>query len=318
MSALLFGKAFKTLVGNAGRKLVLLKLADNCNDQGECWPSYQHIADQCEMSRRSVITHINKLSEMGFVEVCSRSTSKGSSSNKYRLNLPSENIAPLVNADSKGGEMVSPLPSETDSPLEFTGGEGGEIDSPPSENDSLPSATVSPPSEIVSPGGSEMVSPRTYHSLEPTNEPPNESIGDGVVIESVPEQRSANANNESEHSVFLSDLNLPTAGDLKNQRRFPMHFEWMPTAAFKDRCRMAGVLFTELSQEEQDNCLGEFRSYWEGRADQNTQSGWEHKLMNQVKRLLISKANNPAGELTAAQTRANVTATVMDVNNTEW
>jgi hypothetical protein len=40
--------------------------------------------------------------------------------------------------------------------------------------------------------------------------------------------------------------------------------------------------------------------------------------MNQVKRLLISKANNPAGELTAAQTRANVSASVMDVKNTDW
>ncbi len=314
MSAFLFGKAFKLKVGNSCRKLVLLKLADNCNDQGECWPSYQHIADQCEMSRRSVITHINKLSEMGFVEVCSRSTSKGSSSNKYRLNLPSENIAPLVNADSKGGEMVSPPPSEADSPLEVTGVEGGEIGSPPSENDSLPSATVSPPSEIVSPGGGEMVSPRTYHSLEPTNEP----VDDGVVIESVPEQHSASDNSVSEHPVFLSDLDLVPAADLKNQRRFPMHFQWMPTAAFKDRCRGAGVLLTELSQEEQDNCLGEFRSYWEGRADQNTQSLWEHKLMNQVKRLLISKANNPAGELNPAQTRANVSASVMDVNNTDW
>ncbi|MFS1524472.1 helix-turn-helix domain-containing protein, partial [Microbulbifer sp. 2304DJ12-6] len=48
-------KAMKVKVGNPLRKLVLLKLADNANDQGECWPSYQHVADQCEISRRSAM-----------------------------------------------------------------------------------------------------------------------------------------------------------------------------------------------------------------------------------------------------------------------
>ncbi|WP_409365500.1 helix-turn-helix domain-containing protein [Klebsiella pneumoniae] len=40
-------------VGNPARKLVLLKLADNANDDGICFPSYQYIADKCEMSKRS-------------------------------------------------------------------------------------------------------------------------------------------------------------------------------------------------------------------------------------------------------------------------
>ena len=60
MSMTLMVKALKTKVGNPLRKLVLLKLADNANDQGECWPSYQCIADQCEMSKRSVMIHIAK------------------------------------------------------------------------------------------------------------------------------------------------------------------------------------------------------------------------------------------------------------------
>ena len=68
MSMTLMVKALKTKVGNPLRKLVLLKLADNANDQGECWPSYQYIADQCEMSKRSVMLHINKLIEDGFLK----------------------------------------------------------------------------------------------------------------------------------------------------------------------------------------------------------------------------------------------------------
>ena len=61
MSMALMAKVMGMKVGNPLKKLVLIKLADNASDSGECWPSYQHIADQCEISRRSVIGHINEL-----------------------------------------------------------------------------------------------------------------------------------------------------------------------------------------------------------------------------------------------------------------
>lgn len=38
MSMELMVKAMKIRVGNPLRKLVLIKLADNASDQGECWP----------------------------------------------------------------------------------------------------------------------------------------------------------------------------------------------------------------------------------------------------------------------------------------
>lgn len=46
---------------------MLLKLADNANDDGICFPSYQYIADKCEMTRRSAISHIEYLIKMGLV-----------------------------------------------------------------------------------------------------------------------------------------------------------------------------------------------------------------------------------------------------------
>ncbi|QLO91463.1 helix-turn-helix domain-containing protein [Enterobacter sp. RHBSTW-00975] len=63
----LMAKAMGVKVGNSLRKLVLIKLADNANDKGECWPSYQHIADQCECSRTAVRNHIDALEEMGLI-----------------------------------------------------------------------------------------------------------------------------------------------------------------------------------------------------------------------------------------------------------
>ncbi|QXH68591.1 helix-turn-helix domain-containing protein [Pseudomonas asgharzadehiana] len=87
MSMDLMVKAMKTKVGNPLRKLVLVKLADNASDQGECWPSYQHIADQCEIDRSTVRRHIRKLAEQGLLRVENRDGPKGNSSNLYFLTL---------------------------------------------------------------------------------------------------------------------------------------------------------------------------------------------------------------------------------------
>ena len=108
---LLTAQAMKLKVGNPTRKLVLLKLADNANDKGECFPSYQHIADHCEVSRRSVISHIDALIKMGLVEKKSRKNQDGSSSNLYILHLEkgSENISPPSERVSPPSENISPI-----------------------------------------------------------------------------------------------------------------------------------------------------------------------------------------------------------------
>jgi len=80
-------KAMKTKVGNPLRKLVLIKLADNANDVGECWPSYQHIADQCEIDRSTVRRHIKHLEEQHLLKIENRDGPKGNSSNLYLLTL---------------------------------------------------------------------------------------------------------------------------------------------------------------------------------------------------------------------------------------
>ena len=87
MSMELMIKAMKTKVGNPLRKLVLVKLADNASDQGECWPSYQHIADQCEIDRSTVRKHIKQLQTQGLLRIENREGPKGNSSNLYFLTL---------------------------------------------------------------------------------------------------------------------------------------------------------------------------------------------------------------------------------------
>lgn len=145
-------RVMKLKVGNPLRKLVLLKLADNASDKGECWPSYQHIAEHCEITRRSVMNHISALCQCGFLRKEFRKGMNGNASNVYYLTPENGDISRL-----KDSETDSP-PSEGDSP------DGSEPYSPASETDS-------PPSAPDSPRGSEPDSPRISHSFEPVKEP---------------------------------------------------------------------------------------------------------------------------------------------------
>jgi DNA-binding MarR family transcriptional regulator len=78
-------------VGSHTDKLVLLALADNANDQGECYPSLTMIAEKCEMSRRTVAYSISRLSTAGHV---SKKTAPGRNT-VYLVHPTSANGAPV-------------------------------------------------------------------------------------------------------------------------------------------------------------------------------------------------------------------------------
>jgi hypothetical protein len=87
MSIELMTKAFKARVGNQTRKLVLIKLADNADDKGRCFPSYQSIADACEVSRQSVITHVKAMQELGLLSIQKRFVDGENSSNIFTISI---------------------------------------------------------------------------------------------------------------------------------------------------------------------------------------------------------------------------------------
>ncbi|BEM57271.1 hypothetical protein SME22J_11320 [Serratia marcescens] len=119
MSMELMVRAMKIKVGNPLRKLVLLKLADNANDQGECWPAVQYIAEQCEISKRSAQNHIQQLVKDGLVRIEERKAENGlNRSNIYHLVLGGygANAAPYganpapMGASAAGGEGAGAAP----------------------------------------------------------------------------------------------------------------------------------------------------------------------------------------------------------------
>ncbi|MEZ8278565.1 helix-turn-helix domain-containing protein [Vibrio cyclitrophicus] len=78
--------------GSPISKLVLLKLADNADARGVCFPSLNYLAQYCEVSVRTVKRHVNELEKQGFVKRIKRFDDSGRQrSNLYQLRLPSGN-----------------------------------------------------------------------------------------------------------------------------------------------------------------------------------------------------------------------------------
>ena len=67
MSIAIMTEVWKSVIPT-GPKMVLLSLADNANDMGECYPSVRSIAAKCSMSERAVQGHVLTLEKMGVVE----------------------------------------------------------------------------------------------------------------------------------------------------------------------------------------------------------------------------------------------------------
>ena len=87
--------AFRQKVGDAGAKLVLIKLADQANDRGECWPSQRTLADECEMSPRTVQRKLELLYALKLVASEQRTRENGSASTLlYKLTPVRQSDAP--------------------------------------------------------------------------------------------------------------------------------------------------------------------------------------------------------------------------------
>ncbi|MET3816933.1 helix-turn-helix domain-containing protein [Pantoea sp. UYEF8] len=216
MSVTLMTKAMSIKVGNPIRKLVLIKLADNANDKGECWPSYQHIADQCEIGRSTVKSHIKELENMGLVRREFRKNGVLNQSNLFHITLdkPVEVVSKVDSvreerretsgadsdrggsgADRGVGQHLPGVGQElTGVGQELTGGEAG-----------------------AARGGGAGADPITSHSFEPVKEPKNITpVADATNAECVPRSRYAFEGNivKLNHADFASWQKLYANVDL--------------------------------------------------------------------------------------------------------
>ena len=120
MSMNLTAQAMQIKVGNPIRKLVLLKLADQANDKGECWPSYSSIAEAAECSKRAAMTHIEWLAAHGFLRIEKRKISGNQNlSNIYHLTLQKGSVPSEPDAPG-GSESGAPKPVNNNQSMNHT------------------------------------------------------------------------------------------------------------------------------------------------------------------------------------------------------
>ncbi|PJC86294.1 hypothetical protein CSW98_08735 [Vibrio sp. HA2012] len=106
--------------GSPISKLILLKLADNADSRGVCFPSCDYLARYCEISLRTVKSHIKTLEKDGFITRINRFDNRGRQrSNLYQLRIPENcHVEPCYSCT---GEDAAAAPAEDDRAAHITG-----------------------------------------------------------------------------------------------------------------------------------------------------------------------------------------------------
>jgi hypothetical protein len=168
-----------------------------------------------------------------------------------------------------------------------------------------PSAKSAPPEESTPPRGAEFTPPSANSTPPPSAE---SAPGISHSFEPVIKEESA--------LPVIAPSNL-FAIDTSIVNKFSMTEDWQPTEKFTGQCKFRGVNLNAFSPDDQEDLINEFRSYWMTRSDQLNQAGWEHKLIANLKSNQDRKSprNNPHS---AQSKRANISAAIMDIGDTNW
>ena len=67
MSGRVVGWAYRQKTGSPTAKAVLVKIAENANEEGEAWPSIDRMVRETELSRRTVLLKLRELEELGLI-----------------------------------------------------------------------------------------------------------------------------------------------------------------------------------------------------------------------------------------------------------
>ena len=103
--------ALRQRTGSSTRKLILLRLADQANDDGKCWPGKESISWHCECSKQTVRRALRDLERDGFIKTTRPSESKRRT-NLYWLQIDggTDCTPPGVTEYPPGGSQSTPNP----------------------------------------------------------------------------------------------------------------------------------------------------------------------------------------------------------------
>lgn len=119
--------ALRLKVGSPTLKTVLIAVANYADENGKCWPSTKRLAEDTELTKRSILTALKGLEEKGLIRRTERRREDGSRASDIieliennggeKAALGGEGVSPrgeraapgVVNVVQGGGEGVSPL-----------------------------------------------------------------------------------------------------------------------------------------------------------------------------------------------------------------
>lgn len=104
--------ALSQTTGSPTKKLVLLRLADQANDRGFCWPGKDSIARHCEVHKKTVQKALQELHQQGLIRIEHRKDDDGivNLTSRYWLQIG------VGAQDSQGGSQDSQGVGAQDSP----------------------------------------------------------------------------------------------------------------------------------------------------------------------------------------------------------
>ncbi len=151
MSIKIMTMVFSAKVGSATRKLILLKLADNADDSGRCWPSQKYLTEACEISERSLRDHLKRLEEDGFITAIPKHENGMRVGTEYTINIDALQ-------ETKHARQILPVDRQI--------------------SPSLPAESAATPRQNLPPN--RHIEPSENHHIPPTSWPPQG--GDGRAL----------------------------------------------------------------------------------------------------------------------------------------
>ncbi|WP_010325447.1 DnaT-like ssDNA-binding domain-containing protein [Marinobacterium stanieri] len=162
---------------------------------------------------------------------------------------------------------------------------------------------------------------RSGSENSPTNQDTSNPVDAGASSRtSFPDHSPGEATEHEHHEAIFGHVDsgpsVPSSTST-DRNSFAMHWQWMPSPWFSERYRTAGVNLSSLEPAQQESILGEFRSYWEASGREFNQAQWEHKLLRQLLQRVPASAGAAANQ-SRQQRRADLSASVMDIEDTSW
>jgi len=153
MSIKIMTQVFKDENLEPNKKLIMLALSDNANDEGYCYPSINTLIKKTSLSKPTIIKHIKELEKMGFLLSKERIRRNGSAMSKIYVIYPAEYFEKLdeelkskftenmVNNEGGSKEALPPKGSKEVLP-------GGSKEALPGSKEALPREPSIKPSSL--------------------------------------------------------------------------------------------------------------------------------------------------------------------------